>query len=132
MSFLHGEKLLDHFRNPRNPGVLAPPALTVEVENPACGDRLRLSAALHEGRIARAAFQALGCTASIAAGSALTEWLLGRVPSDILNQTDAVIAAEIEALLGGLIPASRHAAALAADAALTLAARLAAARACPP
>ena len=125
MSSLHGEKLLDHFRNPRNPGVLAPPAVTIDVENPACGDRLRLSAEMHEGRITRAAFQVLGCTASIAAGSALTEWLLQRALSDIRSRKAAAITSDIEEMLGGLIPESRHAAILAADGAIALAARLA-------
>ena len=41
---MYPERLLDHFQNPRNVGELPPPAVTVEVSNPACGDILRLSA----------------------------------------------------------------------------------------
>ena len=75
---MYSEPVLDHFRNPRNVGVLPSPALTVDVSNPACGDTLRLSARFDHGRVAEARYQCRGCTASIAAGSALTEWMMGK------------------------------------------------------
>jgi nitrogen fixation protein NifU and related proteins len=109
---MHSEKLLDHFRNPRNAGELEPPAIVVEASNPACGDTIRLSVRVEQGRIAEARFQVRGCTASIAAGSALTEWLTGRP----LEGLAGLRAADIEEALGGLAPESRHAAALAVDA----------------
>lgn len=62
--------------------------------------------------MAEAAFRARGCTASIACASALTELLLGRAPAELAK----VRAAEIEAAVGGLIPESKHAAVLCADA----------------
>ncbi len=68
--------LLDHFQNPRNVGELPPPALVVEAANPVCGDILRLSVLLESGRVREARFQVRGCTASIAAGSALTEMVM--------------------------------------------------------
>ncbi len=105
-------RLLDHFQNPRNVGELAPPAVTVEVSNPACGDIIRLAVRFESGRIAEARYKVRGCTASIAAGSALTEWLAGKTRTDLA----AFRAAEIEDALGGLPPASRHAAVLCADA----------------
>jgi NifU-like protein involved in Fe-S cluster formation len=111
MAASHSEKLLDYFRNPRHPGVLPPPARVVEVQNPACGDWLKLSARIEDGRIVEAAFQVRGCTASIAAGSALAEWLTGRR----LAQAAALNAAGVEELLGGLSSSTRHAAALAVD-----------------
>ena len=49
---MHSERLLDHFQNPRNAGELAPPAVKVDVTNPACGDMLRLSARFEKGRVA--------------------------------------------------------------------------------
>ena len=58
---MHSERLLDHFQNPRNPGELAPPALKVDVTNPACGDMLRLSARIEAGRIAEARFLSDHC-----------------------------------------------------------------------
>src|SRR5581483_7490186 len=108
---MYSERLLDHFQNPRNVGELPPPALTVEVSNPICGDILRLSARFEEGRVAEVRYKTRGCTASIAAGSALTEWLIGKNTTDVA----ALKAAEIEAEVGGLSAESKHAAVLCVD-----------------
>ena len=109
---MHSERLLDHFRNPRNAGELPPPAVRVDVTNPACGDFLRLSVRFEEGRVAEARFQTRGCTASIAASSALTVWMTGKSRDEL----KAIAPAVIEDALGGLEPASRHAAVLCVDA----------------
>ena len=109
---MFSETLLDHFRNPRNAGSLDPPAISVEVSNPACGDTLRLSARFEQGVAVEVRFLARGCTASVAAGSALTELALGKHRRD-LSRLDA---ADVESALGGLPPASSHAATLAVDA----------------
>ncbi|MGB7762650.1 MAG: iron-sulfur cluster assembly scaffold protein [Bryobacteraceae bacterium] len=108
---MYSAVLLDHFQNPRNVGELQPPAIMVEVSNPACGDILRLSARFAEERLVEVRYKVRGCTASIAAGSALTEWLLGKRREELA----AFEAAVIEAALGGLQPESKHAAALCAD-----------------
>jgi len=109
---MYSPRLLDHFQNPRNVGELPPPAVTLEVSNPACGDILRLSARFAEERVAEVRYKVRGCTASIAAGSALTEWLLGKRRAELSAFRPAVI----EAALGGLQPESRHAAVLCGDA----------------
>jgi len=103
--------LIEHFQNPRNVGELAPPAITVEVSNPACGDVLRLSVLWQDGRVAESRYKVRGCTASIAAGSALTEWLAGKTRAEV----SGFDASEIDAAVGGLPPASKHAAVLCAD-----------------
>jgi nitrogen fixation NifU-like protein len=108
---MHSERLLDHFQNPRNAGELAPPAVKVDVSNPACGDMLRLWVRFEGERVAEARFQTRGCTASIAASSALTEWLLGKSRAELRMFGAAVI----EEALGGLEPASKHAAVLCVD-----------------
>jgi nitrogen fixation protein NifU and related proteins len=108
---MYSERLLDHFRNPRSVGELDPPAARVEVSNPACGDILRLSARFEDGRVAEARYQVRGCTASIAAGSALAEWMNGKTR----EQLHALAPAEVEELVGGLEPASKHAAVLCVD-----------------
>lgn len=123
MGALYSEKLLDHFRNPRNAGELPPPAVAVETSNAACGDILRLTAKLEDGRIAAVAFQVRGCTASIAAGSALTEWMLGKSAQELSLLSSGVI----EDALGGLPPESKHAARLATDGANAMARTLTAA-----
>ncbi len=109
---MYSEKLLDHFRNPRNAGELAPPAEVVEISNPACGDILRLSVRWEQQRVAEVKYKTRGCTASIATGSALTEWMHGKTRGELAQ----LKAAEIEEAVGGLIPESRHAAVLAVDA----------------
>src|ERR1700732_3039566 len=105
------ERLLDHFQNPRNVGELAPPAVVVDVTNPACGDMLRLSVRFEDGRVAEARFKTRGCTASIAASSALTEWMTGKSRDELKMLT----ASMVEDLVGGLEPASKHAAVLCVD-----------------
>ena len=72
---------------------------------------LRLSAHFEDGRVAEARFQVRGCTASIAAGSALTEWMIGKTRAEL----DGLTAGIIEQALGGLEPASKHAAMLCVD-----------------
>ncbi len=109
---MHSEKLLDHFRNPRNVGELPPPAIRVDVSNPACGDMLRLFVRFEADRVAEVRYQVRGCTASIAAGSALTEWMLGRSRAELAGLT----ASMVEDLVGGLEAASKHAAVLCLDA----------------
>jgi nitrogen fixation NifU-like protein len=109
---MYPERLLDHFQNPRNVGELAPPAVTVEATNPACGDILRLSAHFESGIVVEARYKVRGCTASIAAGSALTEWLTGKSRAEL----DAFRPAIIDDAVGGLPDASKHAAILCADA----------------
>ena len=108
---MYSELLLEHFRNPRNVGDLDPPAITVEVTNPACGDILRLAARFEADRVAEARYRTRGCTASIAAGSALTGWMTGKSRAELR----ALRAADIEEAVGGLQPESKHAALLCVD-----------------
>lgn len=109
---MYSQRLLDHFQNPRHVGELAPPAIVVDVQNPACGDMMRLSVRFEAGKVAEVAYKTRGCTASIATGSATVEWMLGRSRAEL----SAVKAADLEAAVGGLIPESKHAAALCFDA----------------
>ena len=104
-------ELIEHFRSPRNVGELPPPAVTVEVSNPICGDILRLSAHFADGRIIEARYKVRGCTASIAAGSALTELIAGADSAalSVLRKED------IERAVGGLSNESKHAAQLCID-----------------
>jgi len=113
-------ELVDHFRNPRNVGELPPPAVTVNVENPVCGDRLRLSARAEGGVLVQVAYKVRGCTASIAAGSALTELLAGRGLGVLASLTRE----HVDDAVGGLSNESKHAAALCMDAVRALARQL--------
>src|SRR6478609_3910585 len=95
---MYPPRLIEHFQNPRNVGELPPPAITVEVSNPACGDILRLSVQWQDGRVAESRYKVRGCTASIAAGSALTEWLAGKTRIEMKGFEAAVV----DAAVGGL------------------------------
>ena len=110
-SEMYSERLLDHFEHPRNVGELEAPGVTVEVSNPACGDILRLSVRFEGERAAEARYKVRGCTASIAAGSALTELLIGRTRAEM----SALRSPDIEEAVGGLPPESKHAAVLCLD-----------------
>jgi len=107
-------ELIDHFRNPRNVGELPAPAIKVEVENPVCGDILRLTAVVDGGRVTEIRYKVRGCAASIGAGSALTELILIDGPGE-------VDAEKVERAVGGLSNESKHAAVLCAEAAQELA-----------
>jgi nitrogen fixation protein NifU and related proteins len=109
---MHSGRLLGHFRNPTNAGELASPAVRVDVTNPACGDMLRLTARFENGAVAEARFLTRGCTASIAASQALTVWMHGKSAA----QLQEINAQTMEDAVGGLEPASKHAAALCVDA----------------
>jgi nitrogen fixation NifU-like protein len=107
---MYSDRLLQYFREARRAGELAPPAVTVDVSNPLCGDVLRLGVLVQDGVVLEAAFQARGCTATVGCASALTELLVGRPWPAV------VTAEEIVAAVDGLPEASRHAAGLCADA----------------
>lgn len=119
---MYSAAVLDHFQNPRNAGTLAAPTATVTVENPVCGDVLELSVRVEAGRIAEARFRTRGCVTSIACSSLLTELLAGKTPAD----TSSITPEQISETLGGLPPATFHAAQLARDAVSALLTKLSA------
>ena len=107
-----GETLLDHFQHPRNAGDLPGANAKVEVSNPVCGDVLHLAAIIDNGAFREVRFLCRGCTAAIACASLLTESIQGRELSAVSSFTPEFLAAA----LGGLPPASYHAAQLSHDA----------------
>lgn len=111
-SGMFSQELLDHFQHPRNAGELPEANVKIEVSNPVCGDILRLAAIVEEKEIREVRFLCRGCTASIACASLLTETIRGRE----LKELSAVSAEGLASALGGLEPATFHAAQLACDA----------------
>jgi nitrogen fixation NifU-like protein len=109
---MYSPQLLNHFEHPRNPGEVVGPSASAQVENPACGDVLKLTIRIEAGRIAEIRFLAKGCVAAIACGSALTELAQGRTVEEFreLRREELVQA------VGGLPEASVHASHLAVDA----------------
>jgi nitrogen fixation NifU-like protein len=117
---MFNEAVLDHFRNPRNSGNLPEATAVVEVTNPVCGDVLRLSVRVESGAIATARFKTQGCVAAIACSSVLTELAIGKTPDQLRDIT----ANRVSEALGGLPPATFHAAQLCSDALAALAKKL--------
>lgn len=107
----YSEAFKDHLAHPRNAGDLAGANAVAEETNPICGDRLRLSLLIRDGRIESARFLAYGCPPTLASGSALAEMLEGMPVEDALKLTRK----EIVAALGGLPSRKQHAAALAIE-----------------
>jgi NifU-like protein involved in Fe-S cluster formation len=112
-------EFVQHLQDARNSGCLEAPDAEAKAVNPACGDELRLTLQVRAGIISAARFEAFGCAAAVAAGSAVTELLQGLPVADVAA---AITAEAVEAALGGLPRHRRHAALLASQAA-TLAAR---------
>ncbi|MGH2671092.1 MAG: iron-sulfur cluster assembly scaffold protein [bacterium] len=117
---MYSQKVLDHFEHPRHAGELADATAAVELENPACGDVMKLAARVEKGRVVAARFLTRGCVTAIACGSWLTEWMQGRRVDEMENLRYEKISEQ----LGGLPSATVHGAQLAADALRALLARL--------
>ena len=101
----------DHIANPRNAGELPDANATGEETNPICGDRMRLSLRVREGRIEAAGFLAYGCPPTLVCGSILTELITGRT----VEEAAVLTRKELVEALGGLPSRKQHAAALAIE-----------------
>lgn len=109
---MYSPQLLDHFQHPRNAGDLANPDVAVQLENPACGDVLKLTLKFEEGRVGEIGFRAKGCVPAIACGSALTELVINKT----VAEAKGIRREDLVAAVGGLPEASSHACQLALDA----------------
>ena len=109
---MYSAQVLDHFERPRNAGEVAEPHASVQIENPACGDILKLTMRVAGGRVTEVRFLAKGCVPAMACGSLLTELVQGKTVEEAggLSRQDLVQA------IGGLPEASSHASYLAMDA----------------
>lgn len=109
---MYSPQLLDHFEHPRNAGEVSNPDVTVQIENPACGDILKLTLRIAHGRITEIRFRAKGCVPAMACGSLLTELVQGKT----LDEASKLRREELVQAIGGLPEASGHASHLAMDA----------------
>ncbi len=109
---MYSPQLLDHFERPRNSGELPDADAQVRVENPACGDILELAIKMNAGRIGEIRFRAKGCVPAIACASAMTELAEGKST----QEASTIDRADVVDAVGGLPPASGHAAQLSIDA----------------
>ncbi|MDF1665867.1 MAG: iron-sulfur cluster assembly scaffold protein [Planctomycetota bacterium] len=110
----------DHFENPRGLGTLENPSAAAKHVNPACGDILQFSVLVTDGVIADLRFQCKGCSASIAAASALVTCAKGQAVQD----AEKIDLPQLEELIGELPVLSKHGFTLALDAFKSLLAEL--------
>lgn len=109
---MYSEILVDHFRAPRNVGMMRDADAVGESEDPSCGDLARFYLRVVDGKVSEARFQTYGCGPSIAASSLVTELVQGRA----VDALAALTPDAIERALGGLPEERRHAATLVVDA----------------
>ena len=109
---LYSEKVMEHFRNPRNVGDMENPDGTGHVGNPICGDIMELYIKVDNGIITDAKFKTFGCGAAIATSSMVTEIVIGKTIEEALKISNQAVA---EAL-GGLPAAKMHCSVLAEEA----------------
>jgi len=113
---VYSPQVLEHFENPRNTGVVENADASAQLENPVCGDVLKLTARIAGGRVSEIKFLAKGCVPSIACASALTDLAKGKT----LGEVHALTTEQLTAEVGWLPQASSHAAQLAIDALSTM------------
>ena len=109
---MYNEKVMDHFANPRNVGIIEDADGIGEVGNAKCGDIMKFYVKIKDGVIQDAKFKTFGCGAAIATSSAATELVAGRTLEEALNVTNKVVIEE----LGGLPKEKIHCSCLAEEA----------------
>lgn len=102
MSF-YREKILDHYRNPRNAGVLEDADCAAHYDNPLCGDEVDVSLKIKDNKIEAVKFDSQGCAISIAAASMLFEKVKGMPRQEVLKLSED----DMIALLGIPLTISR-------------------------
>ena len=109
---LYSEKVMEHFKNPRNVGEIENPDGIGHVGNSVCGDIMELYIKVNDSTIADARFKTFGCGAAIANSSMVTEMVKGKSMGEALEISNRAVA---EAL-GGLPPIKMHCSVLAEEA----------------
>ncbi len=109
---MYSEKVMDHFRNPRNVGEIKDPDGVGTVGNPVCGDLMTIHIKVKDNTISEIKFKTFGCGAALATSSMITELAKGKSLEDALKITRKDVADN----LGGLPPIKMHCSNLAADA----------------
>lgn len=82
---LYRQVIMDHYRTPRNRGILEDPSMTVDMNNPTCGDRIRVQLKVADGIIEDARFDGEGCSISLASASMMTQVVKGKKVVDALK-----------------------------------------------
>ena len=95
---LYSDKVMDHFRNPRNVGVIEDANGVGEVGNAKCGDIMKIYLKIEDGIIADVKFETFGCGSAIASSSMATELIKGKPLSQALELTNKAVAEALDGL----------------------------------
>jgi len=109
---LYSEKVMEHFKNPRNVGEMENPDGVGYVGNPVCGDIMELYIKVNDGIIMEAKFKTFGCGAAIATSSIVTEMVKGKSIEKALKISNKAVAEALD----GLPPVKMHCSVLAEEA----------------
>lgn len=109
---MYSEKVMDHFRNPRNMGEISDADGVGTVGNPVCGDLMTVFIKVEDGKLKDVKFKTFGCGAAIATSSMITELAKGKTLEEGLK----ISRKDVADSLGGLPPIKMHCSNLAADA----------------
>jgi len=109
---MYSEKVMEHFRNPRNMGEIPDADGVGTVGNPVCGDMMTIYIKVKDNRITDIKFKTFGCGAAIATSSMITELAKGKT----LEEAMKITRADVADALDGLPPIKMHCSNLAADA----------------
>ncbi|HEX6593383.1 MAG TPA: SUF system NifU family Fe-S cluster assembly protein [Bacillota bacterium] len=86
---LYRQVIMDHYKTPRNKGALEGGTLTVEMNNPSCGDRIQLEMHVEDDQIKDITFDGEGCSISMASASMMTQAVKGKPVKDALEMSQA-------------------------------------------
>ena len=95
---LYSEKVMDHFRNPRNVGVIENASGVGEVGNAKCGDIMKIYLSIEEGIIKDVKFETFGCGSAIASSSMATEMIKGKPVDEAMKLTNKAVAEALDGL----------------------------------
>ena len=95
---LYSEKVMDHFRNPRNVGVIEDADGIGEVGNAKCGDIMRMYLKIEDDVVKDVKFETFGCASAIASSSMATELIKGQPVSEVKQQTNKAVAEALDGL----------------------------------
>ena len=109
---MYSEKVMDHFKNPRNVGEIEDADGIGEVGNASCGDIMKIFLKVKDDVIEDVKFQTFGCGSAIATSSMVTEMVMGKTLEEAENVTNKAVAEALD----GLPPTKMHCSNLAADA----------------
>ena len=95
---LYSEKVMDHFRNPRNVGILEDANCVGEVGNAKCGDIMKMYLKIEDGVVKDVKFETFGCGSAIASSSMATELIKGKPVSEVKQLTNKAVADALDGL----------------------------------